>query len=79
LKTVAKATGQPPSAITGYKTSATPFVYGLLLFHPLQHTALAIDYNSSIWAKSQNPSPSTIFYEMGVNSPAKISIAQNYS
>jgi hypothetical protein len=38
-----------------YKASATPSVSALLLFHPLQHAALATDHNSSMQAQITKP------------------------
>jgi hypothetical protein len=54
-----------------YKASATPFVYDLLLFHPLQHTALAIDYNSSMWAQITKPITIHHFLWDGCELPSK--------
>ncbi len=60
------------SIITVYKTSATSFVYGLLLFHPVQHVALAIDHNSSMQAQITKPITIHHFFWDGCKLPSKV-------
>jgi hypothetical protein len=55
-----------------YKTSATSFVYGLLLFHPVQHVALAIDHNSSMQAQITKPITIHHFFWDGCKLPSKV-------